>query len=195
MNSSIRLHIEQKIGSTLDENTFKALHESIVPKTLKKKAFMIQEGDISKFITFIEKGTLHSYKTDESGNRHSLQFGLENHWIGDLSSFLTQQPAIFNIQALEDTHILCLYKNAFEELCLNHPLFERFFRILIQNAYVELQQRLVRNLSDNAEERYLNLIQKSPLLFQRIPNYLIASYLGIKPQSLSRIRKKLHQKK
>jgi len=195
MSISIQSHIEEKIGFQLDDETKQALNDHFRPMTLKKKEFIVREGAICTFIAFVQKGLLHSYKTDEAGNQHSLQFGVEGYWIGDLSSFLSQKTAIFNVQALEKTSVLCLYKTSFEHLCLHFPAFERFFRILIQNAYVELQQRLVRNFSDHAEQRYLDLIEKSPQLLQRVPNYLIASYLGIKAPSLSRIRKKLHQKK
>lgn len=104
-------------------------------------------------------------------------------------SFLSDRPAIFTIEALEATTILAIKQTDFERVCRKIPKFEHFFRILIQNAYVNSQQRIVKTFSEDAGNRYLALIKQQPDLLQRVPQYLIASYLGIKPESLSRIRK------
>lgn len=109
--------------------------------------------------------------------------------MADLYSFLSDRPAIFTIEALETTTLFAIKQTDFENTCRQVPKFEHFFRILIQNAYVNSQQRIAKTFSQDAGNRYLALIKQQPDLLQRVPQYLIASYLGIKPESLSRIRK------
>jgi len=158
------------------------------PKKLKKKQYLVQEGDIVRYDYFVNKGCLRTYTIDEKGLEHVVQFSIEDWWTGDMYSFLTQTPARYTIDALEDTELLCLEKNALEELYLRMPKFERFFRHLLQNAFVSLQERISTNLSQTADERYCTFIDKYPLMEKRLPLKQIASYLGITPESLSRIR-------
>jgi len=157
-------------------------------KKIKKKAYLLQEGDISRHQYFVSKGCLRTYMIDEKGLEHIIQFAIEDWWTGDMYSFLTQTPARFTIDALEDTELLCLEKNALEELYIRIPKFERFFRHLLQNAFVALQERIIANLSQPADERYCTFITKYPDMEKRLPLKQIASYLGITPESLSRIR-------
>ena len=158
------------------------------PKKLKKKQYLVQEGDIVRYDYFVNKGCLRTYTIDEKGLEHVVQFSIEDWWTGDMYSFLTQTPARYTIDALEDTELLCLEKNALEELYLRMPKFERFFRHLLQNAFVSLQERISTNLSQTADERYCTFIDKYPLMEKRLPLKQIASHLGITPESLSRIR-------
>ena len=157
-------------------------------KKVKKKAYLLQEGDISRHQYFVNKGCLRTYTIDEKGLEHIIQFAIEDWWMGDMYSFLTQTPARFTIDALEDSELLCLEKNALEELYIKIPKFERFFRHLLQNAFVALQERIIANLSQPADERYCTFITKYPDMEKRLPLKQIASYLGITPESLSRIR-------
>lgn len=157
-------------------------------KKIKKKGYLLQEGDISRHQYFVNKGCLRTYTIDEKGLEHIIQFAIEDWWTGDMFSFLTQTPARFTIDALEDSELLCLEKNALEELYVKIPKFERFFRHLLQNAFIALQERIVANLSQPADERYCTFITKYPYMEKRLPLKQIASYLGITPESLSRIR-------
>ena len=147
-----------------------------------------------KYIGFVNSGCLREYKIDNKGVEHILQFAIEDWWVSDLNSFLTGLPASYNIDALQDSDVLLLEKSAREELLKNCPKMERFFRLLIEANHVASQQRIVDSLSASAEERYLKFIKTYPQLLEQLPQNQIASYLGITPQSLSRIRKELTQK-
>jgi len=157
-------------------------------KKLKKKQYLLQEGDVVRYDYFVNKGCLKTYSIDEKGQEHVVQFSIEDWWTGDMYSFLTQTPARYTIDALEDTELLCLERNALEDLYTKVPKFERFFRHLLQNAFISLQERIIANLSQPADERYCTFINKYPLMEKRLPLKQIASYLGITPESLSRIR-------
>jgi CRP-like cAMP-binding protein len=154
----------------------------------RKHQYILQNGDISRNETFILKGCTRTYEVDDKGIEHILQFGLETWWIGDLHSFLTSAPSRLNIDCLEDTEVLQISKADLEKLYEKVPKLERFFRILIQKAFVAAIDRIYSNLSNPAAERYREFIEKYPHIEQRVPNHQIASYLGITPQSLSRIR-------
>ncbi len=194
MRSRIKNNIEQKLNQTLTEYEYETFQSFLVPIKIEKKSQLVFEDKVCKYLYFVEQGVLHSYLTDDNGENHTIQFGFEGHWISDLYSFVSNTPATFNIEALEETEILAISKTNFEKALQDIPKFERFFRILIQNAYIQSQHRIAKNYSDDAEHRYLALIKQQPDLLQRVPQYLIASYLGIKPQSLSRIRQNLSKK-
>lgn len=157
-------------------------------KKLRKHQYLVQEGDVCRFEAFINKGSMRSFSVDDKGYEHVVLFGIEDWWIGDLYSFFTQTPSRYNVEALEDSELFCLDKPSLEKLYTEIPKFERFFRILIQNAFVAQQQRIIANMSQSAEERYNDFINRYPQFEKRFPQYHIASYLGIKPESLSRIR-------
>lgn len=152
------------------------------------------EGETSRYLYFVEKGALRSYTVDKEGNEHVIQLVVENHWVGDLYSFITQVPGNINIYAIEDSEVLSMSYADLEELYEQIPSLERHFRQLFQRAYVNLQQRYSSALSDHAENRYRLLIHEHPQIAARIPLLYIASYLGITPESLSRIRKQLYVK-
>ncbi len=163
-------------------------------KKLKRKAFLLTPGEICKTENFITKGCLRTYTIDENGFEHILMFGIEDWWAGDLHSFLTESPATYFIEALEDTEILQYTKTNLDILFVKVPKFERYYRIMLQKSIVALYQRIDQNLTYSAEERYLNFINKYPQLQQRLPQKQIAAYLGITPIFLSMIRRKLAQK-
>jgi CRP-like cAMP-binding protein len=154
----------------------------------RKYQYILQNGDITRYETLILKGCTRTYEVDDKGVEHIIQFGLETWWIGDLHSFLTGTPSRLNIDCLEDTEVLQISKADLEKLYDKVPKLERFFRILIQKAYVAAIDRIYSNLSKPAAERYREFIDKYPHIEQRVPDHQIASYLGITPQSLSRIR-------
>lgn len=182
-------HIESIVSlSGADvEKVLQAFH----PKRLKKKEILLFKGDISSHMRFIESGCLRSYYIDEAAQERILQFGIEGWWINDLYSYLTQTPAEYFIQAVEATTVLQIHRDSLETLFQQVPAMERFFRIKIQSAYVALQERTMRTMSQTAEQRYIEFRQKYREIEQRVPQYMVASYLGITPEHLSTIRKKL----
>jgi CRP-like cAMP-binding protein len=163
-------------------------------KTIRKRQFLLRAGDVSIFETFVVKGCLRAYSVDADGAEHVVQFAIENWWIGDLYSFLTETPATLNIDAVEDTEVITIHKSELEQLYLEIPKFERLFRILFQNAFVSHQRRILNKISQTAEEQYLDFINRYPTLEQRIPQHQIASYLGMSPETISRIRKQQTKK-
>jgi CRP-like cAMP-binding protein len=158
-------------------------------RTLRKRQYLLQAGDICRFENFVSKGCLRAYTVDSKGEEHIAMFGMEGWWIADLYSFLTATPAKQHIDALEDCEVLSIEKNDLEKLYVRVPKFDRFFRVLLQNAFVASQNRILASISQTAEEQYLAFIKKYPSLDQRVPQHQIASYLGITPETISRIRK------
>ncbi len=179
----------EKISITEEEFNFcKTL---FIPKKLKRKQYLLQEGNVCKYTAFVERGLLRSYTIDHRGAEHILQFALEGWWMADLYSLLTNEPSMYNMEALEDTDLLLITKPSWDLLLQKHPKFERYFRILIQNNLIATQRRLIGSLSETAEEKYLKFIQTYPDCLQRVPQHMIASYLGITRETLSRIRKEM----
>ncbi len=162
-----------------------------IPKKLRKKQYLLQQDDVCKYTAFVEKGVLKSYTVDDKGVEHIIQFAPEGWWIADLYSFLTGEPSTYNIDALEDSELLLISKTSQETLLQKVPKFERYFRILTQNSLIAMQRRLVGSLSQTAEEKYIKLTNNYPDIVQRVPQHMIASYLGITPETLSRIRKQI----
>ncbi|HYD90856.1 MAG TPA: Crp/Fnr family transcriptional regulator [Flavobacterium sp.] len=160
-------------------------------KTIKRKTYLLQEGDICRFESFVTKGCLKMYSVDKNGTEHVVMFAIEDWWVGDLYSFLSESPTTFYIEALEDTYILQISKPDLDKLYEKVPKFERFFRIMFQKAFIAQQQRINMNLSANAEERYLTFLKKFPHLEQRLPQKQIAAYLGMTPEMVSIIRRKM----
>jgi CRP-like cAMP-binding protein len=157
-------------------------------KKIRKRQYVLHEGEVCRYQFFVNKGCLRSYHTDDKGLEHVAQFAIEDWWIGDMYSFLTGTPATLNIDAVEDSEIFYLDKPSMEQLYIDVPKFERFSRMQLQNAFVANQSRIIQAMSLDAEQRYCNFIEKFPQMEQRLPLKQIASYLGITPESLSRIR-------
>ena len=164
---------------------------SLKTKKVKRHQFLGEAGEVSRYQNFVTKGCLRSYFIDGNGFEHNVQSAIEDWWIGDMASFLTKKAASLYIEALEDSEVLHLDNPAMEELYIKIPKLERFFRILLQYAFIAFEQRIVSVISRTAEERYLEFINKYPQLEQRLPQIHIASYLGITPEFLSKIRKKI----
>jgi CRP-like cAMP-binding protein len=164
------------------------------PRTLRKRQYLVQEGDVFRYECFVNKGCLRTYNIDKNGQEHMVQFAFEDWWTGDMYSFLSGQPALYHVEALEDSELFMIEKSQLEQLYIDVPKFERFFRILLQNAFVSLQRRISENMSLTAEERYLHFIERYPRFEQRLTLKQIASYLGITPESLSRIRRQMAEK-
>lgn len=186
MYEVFRHTLEQKIKLTNED--FAKISVCFKPKRLRKKHFLLQDGDVCRNLAFIERGTLYSYSADEKGIQHVIQFGFEGGWIADLYSFLTGEPSRLNIEALEECELLMISKEQQEKLLKEVPAYETYTRLLMQNAYVALQRRVEGTLGRTAEEKYARLLEKRPELIARLPQHLIASYLGITRETLSRIR-------
>ena len=166
------------------ENVFKE-------RNIKRRQFILQDGDICKHNTFIVEGCFRMYLVDNKGKEHNLLFAVENWWIGDIGSFYSDKPSRLYIEALENSVILQIKKEDQLKLFVDYPKFNRIFRVLAENAVVSLQNRILQNISCTAEERYLEFLQRYPHFFNRISNVQIASYLGVTPEFLSTIRKRI----
>jgi len=141
-----------------------------LPKKLRKRQFLLQEGDVCKYQAFVEKGLLRSYRIDEKGSEHILQFALEGWWAADLSSYITGEASLFNIEALEDSEILLLSKPSWDTLMQQMPKFEHYFRIIIQNHLIATQKRLIQSHEETAEEMYLKFLETYPGCIQAYPS-------------------------
>jgi CRP/FNR family transcriptional regulator len=195
MEDLLRQNIQRTIGHSISDLEFEQFSKFLFPKSFDKKAILSEEGEHCKYVYFILKGSAYSYFVNEHGDKHAIQFALEGYWITDHYSFFSGKPGIYTIETLEPSQILVLNHDNYEKICRSNHLFEHFFRILIQNAFIGLQYRLAKTNSEDAEHRYTEFSNLYPAFVQRIPQYLVASYLGIKPQSLSRIRKEYSGKK
>lgn len=185
--------IKEKISITDEEINFaKTL---FIPKKLRKKQYFLQEGDVCKYTAFVEKGMLRTFTVDEKGNEPILQFSMEGWWVADLYSFFTQEPSPYNIEALEDCELLLITQPSWEILLEKIPSLERYFRILVQNNLIATQRRLISAISETAEEKYTKLINNFPGCLQRVPQHMIASYLGITRETLSRVRSQIAARK
>lgn len=193
--SLLKHNIELTIGDKVSNEAFSIIWKHVFVKSFNKKTILAEEGQFCKYVYFILKGSAYSYLINEKGEKSVIQFALEGYWITDHYSFFSGQSGIYTIETLEDSDVLVINKESYEAICKESHLLEHFFRILIQNAFINLQYRLAKTNSEEARKRYLEFSKKYPHFIQRIPQYLIATYLGIKPQSLSRIRKELISQK
>lgn len=182
----------EKVALSADEE--EQIKNYLTPKKLRKRQYLLQDGDVCKTIAFVEKGLLRAYTADDT-TEHVIQFALEGWTISDLYSFLTGEPATYNIEALEDSELILINKSAHEELLQKQPKYETYIRLVVTNAYVALQRRLTSTISQTVEDRYLNFTQMYPDIVQRVPQHMIASYMGLTPETLSRVRKKITSRK
>lgn len=194
IGNSLIESIESKINQKLTESETSNLNQWFLPIQFGKKERIVSEGKVSRTAYFIESGATHTFVPDKNGSAHTIQFGFEGSWVGDIYSFFSAKPAIFNLESLEPVRLLSIQYDDFEKVCIQIPKFETYWRKTIQNGYMGSLLRIANGFSDEAEHRYLSLIVQQPDLPSRVPQYLVASYLGIRPESLSRIRKKLSKR-
>jgi CRP-like cAMP-binding protein len=175
----------------LDKEEKELVSKIFHPRLFRKRQYVLQEGDISTQFYFVVRGCLRLYKIDEKGNAHILQFASENYWINDLGSFHGVKPTALNMDALEDTVVLQISRDDLKTLYTRAPKFDRIFRVLLENSFIRLQERLLQNISSTAEDRYQSFLEIYPHLINRLSQVQIASYLGITPEFLSRLRKRI----
>lgn len=189
MFESFLNYLRNYVNLTQEEET--VLTSFLLFKKYKKRQYFLMEGDVCRYQAYVLKGCFRSYYLDKEGKEVNLMFSTENWWIGDLASYIVKDPSKLNIEALEDCEIFAIEKQHMDLLFQKIPKIERFFRILFQNALISSQNRIINNLTLTAKDNYLSFVNKYPDFEQRIPQYHIASYLGITPEFLSQIRKQL----
>lgn len=168
---------------------------SILRKTrVKKRQFIVQPGFTCTHQTYVVKGAFRAYFVNSDGIEHTLQFAIDDWFISDFNSYITQTPASLFVEAIEDSLILQFEYIDAEKLCSSNPKFECFFRIVAQKSFAFAQRRILSNLGKTAEERYLEFNSTYPDIVQRVPQYALASYLGMTPEFLSKIRKNIARK-
>lgn len=191
MFSELFQHLEKKIKlSEKDKNSIPSFFEI---KKLQKNQLLLQEGDYCENLAFVSKGALKSYTIDDKGQEHISLLAWEGWWVSDFKSFICDEKAILSIDAIEDSEVLLLSRSNYEKLLIEVPSMERYFRILYQNSLTTKDRRLISSNTHTAEEKYLQLIKTYPFISQRISQNLIASYLGLSPETISRIKKNLHK--
>ncbi len=192
MFSAINSSVSKYVSFTEEEiNIF---DEALQLKTVPKKTFLLQEGEICRFEAFINKGCIRTYYLDEKGAEVTLQFAVEHWWVSDIASFHEQKPSRMFIETLEDCELLTLNPESKEVLLRKAPCFERMFRLLVQRNLSRLQERIFHTISMNATEKYLDFLAHYPEIPNRVPQHYIASYLGFSPEFLSKVRTKLSKK-
>jgi CRP-like cAMP-binding protein len=193
MFDTLRSHILSRVE--MPEEDFDIGTGLMIPKKLRKRQYLLQEGDVCKWLAFISKGCLRHYSVDDSGTEHIERFGIEGWWMVDLDSFQGHRPTHGNIDALEDSELLLIDNQSLEKLYVAAPIWDHFFKEILEHEFKAALARISDLMSASAEERYLHFLNRYPDLFQRVPLHQIASYLGITPQTLSRIRKDLADQK
>lgn len=172
----------------LTEGEKQLIASKFQPRLYRKRQYILQEGDVCNVFNFVVSGCLRMYKIDEAGTTHIIQFAIENWWISDMGSFYSEKPSEMSIEAIEDTTVLQIKHDDLLDLYVNAPKFDRLFRVLIEKSLIGMQERLLQTISSDARVRYESFLKQYPQLASRIPNTHIASYLGITPEFLSKIR-------
>ena len=193
MKDLLKQNIAQHIS--LSESETEAFCDLFQQKAIKKKSFLLREGEICRFEGFVTKGLFRVYHNDKNGFEQILYFAIENWWVTDIDSFTNGTASQLFIEALEDSEVLLISKEQKELAYETQPKIEKLFRVMTQKTHVALQRRMIDNLSKTADERYLDFIKKYPQIHQRLSNLQIAAYLGISHEFLSKIRKKIAGKK
>lgn len=172
----------------LNEEERDLLDKRVTRRKIKRKQMILQEGMVCKHYSFVVEGCIKMYGVDGKGVEHNIQFAAENDWIADIGSFHSNKPSKLFIEALEPSTLLQIEKQDLYFLYRSIPKLDRIFKVIIENKFVELQTRVLQNISSTAQERYQSFLEQYPQLALRLPNTQIASYLGITPEFLSKIR-------
>jgi len=176
------------------DDELKRIESVTLIKKLRKRQYLLQEGDVWKYNAFVTKGCVRTYTVDDKGNEHILSFAIENWWTGDRESLQSGQPSAYNIDAIEDSVLALISKDNFDALCKEIPAFNDMVNSILQKSFIVSQNRIHTFISLSAEDKYLRFLEKYPHLSMRVPQGMIASYLGITAETLSRIRKNTARK-
>ncbi|UPK68241.1 Crp/Fnr family transcriptional regulator [Chitinophaga filiformis] len=189
MSEVLRSYINTYASTTLTDAEFEIVMKAFTFKRLRRKQYLLQEGDVCKFYGFILKGAMRQYSVDAKGTEYVINLGLEESWVGDRESFFMLTPSRYNIDAWEDTDLLLITNEDFQRLLDTIPAVVTMVRVIDQRYHIATQRRLHSSIAYTARERYEELANTEPELIQRFPQQMIASYLGISPETLSRIRR------
>lgn len=178
----------------IDDAQLAEFLQAFEPVRLRKKEVLLEKDEHSNHMRFVAEGCLRAYHTDEKGGEYTIQFGIPGWWVNDLYSYLSNTPAMDTIQAVLPSTVLQIHRDSLESLFNRVPPVERFFRLKMQAAYVALQKRTLRSMSEPLEQRYERFLRTYREIEQQVPQYMVASYLGSTPEHLSKVRKSLFSK-
>lgn len=190
-NKPLLDYISAYINLSVAEETI--LFSKVIHRNYLKDQYIVQQGDVCKSVCFILSGCTKTFYIDKEGQEHIVMFSIEDWWTSDLGSFISQTPADYNVQCIENTELIQFTYGKLEELYKDIPKLERLFRKIVERAFAASQKRLVGNFSISAKERYVIFKENYPKIEQRIPQYMVASYLGITKEFLSKIKSQLIQ--
>ena len=192
MFEQINSHVT-RCGALTDED-LRYFNSILEYKFVPKKTMLLHEGDVCKFEAYINKGCIRNFYIDENGFEVTLQFAIEDWWVSDIASFQNHEPGNMFIETLEDCELLLLSPETKEALLTRVPKLERVFRLMVQRNLAVLQSRLFKTISTSARQKYLDFLKRYPTIPQRVAQHYIASYLGISPEFLSKVRTKISKK-
>lgn len=189
MHNNLLTYINKHATTPLTSEEEALIVATFQPKKLRKKQYFLQEGNVCKYVGFIVKGAMRQYSVDDKGVEHIVHLFIENWWASDRESAVMLTPSKYNIDAWEDTELLTATIADMLDLIGKMPSFGEMTRIMDQRSFIASQRRLNSSISNTAEKRYEEFVGNHPQFIQRFPQHLIASYLGITKETLSRIRK------
>lgn len=183
-------YINNYASTLISEEDFEVIQRHFIKKRIRKKQYLLEEGKIGKYMAFIVKGAMRKYCIDEKGVEHIVDLYIENWWAGDRESFVMSKPSMYNIDAWEDCEVLLISRENTLKLCQQCPAFNELLLKLDERNNIATQKRITSSISFTAEKRYQCFVEDHPYFVQRFPQHIIASYLGITKDTLSRVRKK-----
>lgn len=187
MFKSLGSYLTEKGRLTTEE--LRQVERVVMPRKIRRHQYLLQSGDTSNYIGFVVKGCLRQFRVNENGQEHIMRFFIEDWWVCDFESFHSGRPSKYEIDALEDSELLMLEKNNFDGLIETIPNFKLMIDRLSANNFEAHQARIYSSISESAEQRYSHFVKSYPVIFERVPLHMIASFLGTSRETLSRLRK------
>ncbi|WP_207420211.1 Crp/Fnr family transcriptional regulator [Desertivirga brevis] len=187
-------YIVNKSNLPISEEDKKLIRNTFKIKHLRKRQYLLQEGDVCKYMAFIVKGAGKMYMVNKSGQENVIRLAIESWWLGDFESYTLNSPSVYNIEMIEDSDVLLINDQSMQELIAKVPPLAKMIKEIDRNSAIATQRRIQTAISLGAEERYDEMLQSYPEFIRRFPQTMIASYLGISAETLSRIRKNLLRK-
>jgi CRP-like cAMP-binding protein len=189
MYEALFKYIKTHSSTPLTESEMEVIKNTFVPKKIRKRQFLLQEGEVCKYGGFIVKGAMRQYSVDDKGAEHIVQLHIENYWVSDRESAIMLTPSKYYIEAWEDTELLIITRAEMMDLIQKIPSIAQMTRLMDERSFIASQRRLNSTISNTAEKRYKEFADNHPQFIQRFPQHFIASFLGITKETLSRIRK------